>query len=77
MIGLHGDGAVQTTRMALPRPGGALEQRDVKWFHTHPVRHVVLASQGSPLGEAHNAATFALLRQWLLTAAGRTRRGRI
>ena len=68
MIGLHGDGAVQTTRVALPRPGGALEQRDVKWFHTHPVRHVVLASQGSPLGEAHNAATFALLRQWLVTA---------
>ena len=68
VIGLHGDGAVQTTRVALPRPGGALEQRDVKWFHTHPVRHVVLASQGSPLGEAHNAATFALLRQWLVTA---------
>ena len=68
VIGLHGDGAVQTTRVALPRPGGALEQRDVKWFHTHPVRHVVLASHGSPLGEAHNAATFALLRQWLVTA---------
>ena len=25
VIGLHGDGAVQTTRVALPRPGGALE----------------------------------------------------
>ncbi|KAL1520674.1 hypothetical protein AB1Y20_022243 [Prymnesium parvum] len=66
---LHGHGEQQEATVLLPAHASKPPvHQQVKWFKTRDTRHVLLAQQVSDAGRDLNAATFALLRMWILSA---------
>jgi hypothetical protein len=67
---MYGEGEEVQVGVAVPgtHPNSPMRMVNMSWFRTHSVRHLVLATHSSALGERHNPAAITLLRMWLISA---------